>query len=644
MFGLNQASLSFADRPLLDEVSFIINKQDKIGLVGKNGAGKTTLLKCLAKLQGLDKGEVSYPQDFKIGYLPQDMDFEGGRTVWEETKTAFIQINEIQSRIESINNEIVGREDYESDEYLTLLDQLAELNEKLIHLDVDSVDAKMEQILLGLGFSSKDFVRLTDEFSGGWRMRIELAKILLEDADLLLLDEPTNHLDIESIQWLEGFLKNFQGALVLISHDRTFLDELTNRTIEISLGKIHDYKAPYTKYLQLRVERREQTLAAYENQQKEIKQTEDFINRFRAKATKAVQVQSRIKHLNKIDRIEIEEEDTAFMRFSFPPAPHSGKVILELNDIKKSYDDKLILDKVNLSLERGEKVSFVGKNGEGKSTLSRIINGEKFESGEVKLGYQVKIGYFAQNQAEILNPNKTVFQVIDDAAKGEIRTKIRSLLGSFLFQGDDVDKKVKVLSGGERARLAMCKLLLEPVNLLILDEPTNHLDIKSKEILKESLKAYDGTMIVISHDRDFLKGLTEKVYEFKDKNVKEYLGGIEYFLSKKEHDDFRSWELEKKANEPKEKELSKPSVNLYEKRKEYKKVKNKVRKLETDIERLEKEIETLNTSLKDPSLYENGDNKDLIDKWEKTNRELSLLMGDWESQIKIAEELESVLN
>ena len=485
----------FADRALFNEISFIINKQDRIGLVGKNGAGKSTMLKSLAGIQKLDGGNISYPSGLTIGYLPQDMDFIAGRTVWKETESSFGKSLQFQEKIDEINHQLSVREDYESEDYLKLLDELADLNEKLGLMGVDTMEAEIEKILIGLGFKRTDFNRQTDEFSGGWRMRIELAKILLQNSDLLLLDEPTNHLDIESIQWLEDFLKTYHGAVVLISHDRAFLDNLTNRTIEISLGRVYDYNAPYTKYLNLRQERREQELAAYTNQQKQIKDTEQFIERFRAKATKAVQVQSRIKQLNRMEKIEIEEEDTSVMRFSFPPAPHSGKVSLRIMDVSKQYDEKLIFSDVNLSIERGEKVAFVGKNGEGKSTLSRMINGEKSSSGEIELGYQVSLGYYAQNQAEILNPEKTVFETIDDAARGEIRTKIRTLLGSFLFGGEEVDKKVKVLSGGERARLAMCKLLLEPSNLLILDEPTNHLDIRSKEILKDALLRYDGTLI-----------------------------------------------------------------------------------------------------------------------------------------------------
>jgi len=646
MVGLNNATLFFADRPIFKEISFIINKQDRIGLVGKNGAGKTTLLKTFAGLQPLDSGDVSYPNDLSIGYLPQDMDFESGKTVWEETESTFSKSLKVKDQINEINHQLAVREDYESDSYLKMLDDLAELNQKLNLMGFDSLEAEMEKVLLGLGFNRSDFHRQTDEFSGGWRMRIELAKILLQKSDLLLLDEPTNHLDIESIQWLETFLDTYPGAIMLISHDRAFLDNLTKRTIEISLGKIYDYQAPYSKYKVLRKERREQELAAFNNQQKQIKDTEAFIERFRAKATKAVQVQSRIKQLDRMDKIEIEEEDTATMRFSFPPAPHSGKVTLQVNELSKKYDDQLIFSGVNFNIERGEKVSFVGKNGEGKSTLARIIQGEKPSSGKVELGYQVKIGYFAQNQAEVLDSDKTVFQTIDEAARGEVRTKIRTLLGSFLFQGDEVEKKVQVLSGGERARLAMCKLLLEPANLLILDEPTNHLDIQSKEILKDALQRYDGTLILISHDRDFLKGLTNKCYEFTSGKVKEHLGGIETFLEAKKVADFRDWEsAEKKLADDSQVGLDsgKSSKNTYKENKALKQKirtqKNKVNKLEQAISREEERLEEINQQLKEGDAFKKPNHQELIQSWEKTNKEVEKLMQAWEDAQQELEQL-----
>lgn len=636
MVGVNNAVLHFADRAIFNSISFIVNKIDRVGLVGKNGAGKSTMLKALAGIQKLDSGSISFPSELTVGYLPQDMDFISGRTVWGETETSFSKSLSIQDEIDKINTQLGVREDYESDSYMKMLDDLSDYNEKLSLLGVDTMEAEIEKILLGLGFKREDFQRQTDEFSGGWRMRIELAKILLQKSDLLLLDEPTNHLDIESIQWLEDFLGTYPGAVVLISHDRAFLDNLTNRTVEISMGKIYDYPAPYTRYLELRKERRELELAAYTNQQKQIKDTEDFINRFRAKATKAVQVQSRIKALNRLDRIEIEVEDTAAMRFSFPTAPHSGKVSLRVDSVEKKYDDKVIFSDVSFSLERGEKISLLGKNGEGKSTMSRLIIGEERDGGDIELGYQVKIGYFAQNQAEILDPEKTVFETIDEAASGDIRTKIRSLLGSFLFGGEEADKKVKVLSGGERARLAMCKLLLEPVNLLILDEPTNHLDIRSKEILKDALQRYDGTMILISHDRDFLKGLTEKIYEFSDGKVKEHLGGIDQFLLSKKSDDIKVWEGTKivKATEKKVSKSNDP--NAYQAKKDLKKKvrnqKSAVSRVEKLVSDLEKELAEVNEVLKLPDAYSKPENKELVENWPKLSEKLEQAMSQWEDE------------
>lgn len=649
MVGVNNAVLHFADRAIFNSISFIINKQDRIGLVGKNGAGKSTMLKALAGIQKLDSGAISFPTGLTFGYLQQDMDFESGRTVWEETETSFSKSLDIQNRIDEINHQLATREDYESDSYMEILDELSDLNEKLSLLGIDTMEAEIEKILIGLGFSRKDFQRQTDEFSGGWRMRIELAKILLQQSDLLLLDEPTNHLDIESIQWLEDFLDTYPGAVVLISHDRAFLDNLTNRTVEISLGKIYDYAAPYTKYLELRKERREQEMAAYTNQQKHIKEQEDFINRFRAKATKAVQVQSRIKALDRLNRIEIDVEDNAAMRFSFPIAPHSGKVSLRVEEVTKKYDGKTIFDDVSFSIERGEKIALLGKNGEGKSTMSRLIVGEGYDSGEIELGYQVKIGYFAQNQSEILDVEKTVFETIDEAATGEIRTKIRSLLGSFLFGGEESDKKVKVLSGGERARLAMCKLLLEPVNLLILDEPTNHLDIRSKEILKDALLRYDGAMILISHDRDFLKGLTEKIYEFSQGKVREHLGGIDQFLRSKKSDNIRVWESTKmvKSSEPELKSKSN-DPNAYQIKKDLKKKirtqKNVVNKVEKSVSDLESELADANEQLKLPDAYTNPKNKELVENWPKLGQQLEDSMEQWEKEEAELERLEIELN
>lgn len=640
MVGINKITLSFADRFLFNNVSFIINKQERIGLVGKNGAGKSTMLKILAGEQKADEGNISTPSDFSLGYLPQDMEFEAGRTVWEETATVFQKISSIQDRIDHINHQLVTREDYESDDYLQLLDDLSHLNEQLVLFDAANVDSSIERLLLGLGFKRSDFERQTTEFSGGWRMRIELAKILLTNADLLLLDEPTNHLDIESIQWLEDFMKTYEGAIVLISHDRAFLDNVTNRTIEISLGKVYDYKAPYTKYVQLRKERREQEIAAFNNQQKQIKDTEDFIDRFRSKATKAVQVQSRIKQLEKIDRIEIEEEDTAAMRFYFPPAPRAGKVVLNAENVGKSYGDKQIFDGVDISIVRGEKVAFVGKNGEGKSTMVKLIVSLEKYTGTIEVGHHVSIGYYAQNQSDILNGEKTLFETIDDEAKGDMRTKVRSLLGSFLFSGEDVDKKVKVLSGGERARLAFCKLLLAPINLLILDEPTNHLDLRSKEILKDALKSYDGAMIVISHDRDFLEGLTEKVYEFKDGSVNQHIGDVYEFLRTRKVDSFK--EIEKGVGSRTiKKELETPQKknkqqNDFEAKKELKRVcnslKNSIQNLEKKIAELEAVSNQLNEKLQDPEFYKSDEHAAVLKQWQENHSKLEVAMEKWENE------------
>lgn len=532
---------------MLDYVSLMVNSRDRIGLVGKNGAGKTTILRIISGLQQPSGGKLIVSGDSSIGYLPQQMIHQDGKTVYEEAMTAFSSILEMEIRIEKIGNELSHRTDYESPEYIKLIEEVSFLHERFELAGGSSLHADVEKTLLGLGFSSTDIARPTSEFSGGWRMRIELVKILLRKPDFILLDEPTNHLDIESIQWIEEFLAGYNGGVVIISHDRAFLDNVTTRTVEISLGKLTDYKVPYSKYVVLRKERREQQIAAYQNQQKSIKDTEDFIDRFRYKATKAVQVQSRIKQLNKIDRIEIEEEDKASIHIKFPPALRSGTIVVETIELSKSYGTKPVLTKIDLIIERGERVAFVGRNGEGKTTLSKIIVGELDYKGKFKLGHNVSIGYFAQNQDELMDGNKTVLESIDDIAVGDIRTKIRDILGAFLFSGEDVDKKVKVLSGGERSRLSMARLLLQPYNLLVLDEPTNHLDMRSKDILKNALKEYDGTLILVSHDREFLDGLVNKVYEFKGHKIKEFLGGIYDFLQKKKIDSFR--ELERKQGQ-----------------------------------------------------------------------------------------------
>tara|TARA_R110001592_G_scaffold61993_9_gene189452 strand:- start:3819 stop:5750 length:1932 start_codon:yes stop_codon:yes gene_type:complete len=638
MVGINELTVNFGERYLFNKVSFLINKQDRIGLVGKNGAGKSTMLKVIAGEYVADEGNVSFPADFTYGYLPQDMDFVHGRTVLEETKLVFEEVNKINDKIEEINHQLATRTDYESEEYLDLLNHLNDYNERLQFIGGFNIDGEIETILKGLGFTPKDFNRLTDEFSGGWRMRIELAKILLTKSNLLLLDEPTNHLDIESIQWLEDFLKEYPGAVILISHDKAFLDNVTNRTVEISLGKIYDYKTYYSKYLEQRQERREQQIAAYTNQQKQIADTEKFIERFRSKATKAVQVQSRIKQLDKIDRIEIEEEDNSSMRFFFPPAPRSGKVVIEARNLGKSFGDKEVFKDANFFVERGKKIAFVGKNGEGKTTMTKILVGELEHEGELVIGHNVEVAYFAQNQADELDKELTVFETIDKAAHGEIRKKVRNLLGAFMFGGEEADKKVKVLSGGERARVALCKLLLEPVNLLILDEPTNHLDIRSKEVLKDALKHYDGTLLVISHDRDFLDGLVEEMYEFKEGKVKEFLGGVYDFLKSKKVDTIREFEQVAKQVEKKEKPVSTSQLTYEEKKqldKDIRKAQNRTNNLEKKIEELEGKIEAINTRLLDPKLYSD----ELLAEYNEVKSNLDQAMVDWEESQLLEEEL-----
>jgi ATP-binding cassette subfamily F protein 3 len=531
--SINSLSVEFSAKSLFDNISYIINRKDKIALVGKNGAGKSTMLKIIAGIQKPTSGSVSVPRDTTIGYLPQHMTINDTSTVIEEVRSAFSHIDEMHSRLDAINNELATRTDYESQEYQALIETMTNLTDRVSMEESENCEAEMEKTLLGLGFLRSDFNRPTSEFSGGWRMRIELAKLLLTRPDVLLLDEPTNHLDIESIQWLENFLITKANAVVLVSHDRAFIDNVTNRTIEISLGKIYDYSVNYSKYVVLRQERLEQQMRAYQNQQKMIQETEDFIERFRYKATKSVQVQSRIKQLAKIDRIEVDEVDTSHLNLKFPPAPRSGDYPVIADNVGKAYGDHQVFDHATFTIKRGEKVAFVGKNGEGKSTLVKCIMGELPFTGNLKIGHNVKIGYFAQNQAQLLDEDITVFDTIDRVAVGDIRTKIRDILGAFMFGGEASDKKVKVLSGGEKTRLAMIRLLLEPVNLLILDEPTNHLDMKTKDILKQAIKDFNGTVIVVSHDREFLDGLVEKVYEFGGGEVKECLGGIYEFLEKK---------------------------------------------------------------------------------------------------------------
>ena len=639
MISVEKLTIDFTGTPLFEEVSFLVNPKEKIALVGKNGAGKSTMLKVFAGLQQSSGGRVSMPKDFKIGYLPQHLLVNDDKTVMDEAKTAFGDVIDTQKRVEQLTQALAERTDYESAEYTELIERLSIENERLTLMGADNMMSEIERTLIGLGFLRTDFDRPTSEFSGGWRMRIELAKILLSRPDLLLLDEPTNHLDIESIRWLEQFLATSSSSLLLVSHDRAFLDAVTTRTIEISLGQIYDYKVPYTKYVELRKERREQQLRAYENQQKMIADTEEFIERFRYKATKAVQVQSRIKALERLERIEVDLEDNSSLRLKFPPAPHSGVLPVDIEHLTKAYGDHVVLNNIDLQIHRGEKVAFVGKNGEGKSTLVKCIMQEIEHSGTMKLGHGVKIGYFAQNQASLLDENLTVFDTIDYVAVGDIRTKIRDILGAFMFGGEASEKKVKVLSGGERSRLAMIKLLLEPVNLLILDEPTNHLDMRSKDVLKEAIQAFDGTVILVSHDRDFLDGLVTKVYEFGGGKVKTHLGGIdEYLRATAESQQLTAGSQQAVvAGQPVVVEKSEGRMN-YEMRKE---VSKKIRKIERDIEGLERDIEKAETRIAEieAKFAEGETGEALLKEYEQTKHTLDTKMYEWEL---LSEEVEGL--
>lgn len=631
MISIENLTIAFSFEPLLDNISFLINRKDKIALVGKNGAGKTTLLRTIAGEQKPTSGTISYSRDLSIGYLPQQMIHAEGTTVREETRKAFKHISDIQERITSLSNQLAERTDYDSPQYQTLIDQLTHDNELLQMLGGQNFDGEMEKTLLGLGFLRTDFDRPCSEFSGGWRMRIELAKILLQSPDLLLLDEPTNHLDIESIQWLEQFLIQSRSAVLLVSHDRAFIDNVTNRTIEISLGHIYDYNVNYSHYLTLRQERHEQQVRAYENQQKMIQDTEEFIERFRYKATKAVQVQSRIKQLEKLERVEVDLEDNSRLRLKFPPAPRSGDYPVIADDVEKAFGEHVVFSHATFTIHRGEKVAFVGKNGEGKTTLVRCIMGQLPYSGTLKIGHNVKIGYFAQNQASLLDENLTVFETIDNVATGDIRTKIRDILGAFMFGGEASDKKVKVLSGGERSRLAMIRLLLEPVNLLILDEPTNHLDMRSKDVLKEALQAFDGTLIVVSHDRYFLDGLVDKVYEFGGGQVKEHLGSIYDFLQKKKIDNLQELERKTTVNNTAAQKSESEGKLSYEQQKEQqrkqRKLEKQIQETEQEISRLEAEQKRIEELLTKP---ENQTNTDLFEQYERVKHEAEQRLYEWE--------------
>ena len=629
MINAHNISVSFGGETLFDLISFRLGKGDRVGLIGKNGAGKSTLLKLIASVNQPTSGSFALEKNCKIGYLPQDLDFENGRTVLEEAYLAFEEIKKVEARQEEIHKIMEQTQDFESDSYMAVLDELTELNTRYEMIGGYLYQAQTEKILLGLGFSMTDLNAPTDTFSGGWRMRIELAKLLLKDNDVLLLDEPTNHLDIESIIWLEQFLKKFKGALVMVSHDRMFLDQVTNRTIEIVQQRIFDFKKSYSKYMLLRQELREQQQAAQKNQEKQIQQTEKLIERFRAKASKASMAQSLIKKLDKMDRIEIDPEENKRIKFEFSISKQPGKIILETNQLSKAFGEKKVHQGVNLELVRGEKIAFVGQNGQGKSTLAKILVGELESEGTVRLGHNVEIGYFAQNQATYLDGNQTVLEAAEDAATPENRTKVRDLLGAFLFPGEAVDKKVQVLSGGERNRLALCKLLLQPFNVLIMDEPTNHLDIASKNVLKEALVKFQGTLILVSHDRDFLQGLCEKVVAFKDRKVTPFLGDINAYL---EHQKLSSLkELEKKSKPFSENSSSKENdKNDFEKQKEHRGIQQKIGTLERKITVLEKEIKEIDFDL-EVNYEKTISQPNFFDSYQSKKKELEVLMGQWEA-------------
>ncbi|WP_053990099.1 ABC-F family ATP-binding cassette domain-containing protein [Mangrovimonas sp. TPBH4] len=633
MLNIHNLSISFQGEYLFEEITFKLNPGDRVGLIGKNGAGKSTMLKILSGDMEPDLGQIASDKNLSIGFLRQDIDFIQGRTVLEEAYEAFREIKALERKLEKINLEMAERTDYESESYHQLMVDLNEIQHQYEILGGYNYQGETEKILQGLGFKREDFNKLTDTFSGGWRMRIELAKLLLQNNDILLLDEPTNHLDIESIIWLEGFLKGYSGAVVIVSHDKMFLDNVTNRTIEISLGRIYDYNKPYSKFLVLRKEIKEQQLASQKNQEKQIQQTEKLIEKFRAKASKASMAQSLIKKLDRMERIEVDEDDNSVMTLNFPVSITPGKVVVEAENISKNYGDLQVLNGIDLSIERDSKTAFVGQNGQGKSTLAKIIVGEIKHEGHLKLGHNVQIGYFAQNQAEYLDGNKTVLDTMIDAANESNRSKVRDILGSFLFRGEEVDKYVRVLSGGERNRLALAKLLLQPLNVLVMDEPTNHLDIKSKNVLKEALKKFEGTLILVSHDRDFLQGLTNKVYEFKDQRIKEYLGDIDFYLEQRNVENLR--EVEKRdviKEQPKE-----TNKQSYQDQKKMKALANKLSNTEAKISQLEKEIKAIDAELAinydalvaDPSFFEN---------YQAKKDKLDTLMLDWET---IHEELDS---
>lgn len=634
MLNIHNLSISFQGEFLFEDITFKLNGGDRVGLIGKNGAGKSTMLKILSKEMQPDSGQIATDKDLKIGFLKQDIDFVFGRTVLEESYQAFEEIKTLEAKMATINTQLAERTDYESESYHDLMVELNEVQHQYEIIGGYNYQGETEKILQGLGFKREDFNKLTDTFSGGWRMRIELAKLLLQNNDILLLDEPTNHLDIESIIWLEGFLKNYSGAVVIVSHDKMFLDNVTNRTIEISLGRIYDYPKPYSKYLVLRDEIKSQQLAAQKNQQKQIEQTEKLIEKFRAKASKATMAQSLIKKLDRMDIIEVDEDDNSVMTLNFPVSVTPGKVVVEANSVSKSYGKKQVLSEVDLLIERDAKTAFVGQNGQGKSTLAKIIVGDLEHDGNLKLGHNVQIGYFAQNQAEYLDGSKTVLDTMIDAANESNRSKVRDILGSFLFRGEEVDKYVRVLSGGERNRLALAKLMLQPFNVLVMDEPTNHLDIKSKNVLKDALQRFEGTLILVSHDRDFLQGLTNTVFEFKDQHIKEYLGDIDFYLEQRNVENLR--EVEKRTVEKESPKVS--NKQSYEDQKKLKSLNNKLSNTEAKINQLEKEIKEIDVELAtnydqviaQPNFFDNYQAKkdqlfELMEIWEKITIELETL-------------------
>ena len=652
MISLDNLTVSYGGWTLFDNISFLINPKDRIGLVGKNGAGKTTLLRIITGEQQPTSGAVTINGECTIGYLPQTMRVADTTTLVEETAKAFDEVLRLEAEIESLTREIAERTDYESADYEQLLHRLNDAQDRYHILGGETRDADIEKTLLGLGFKREDFTRATSEFSGGWRMRIELAKLLLRRPSIFLLDEPTNHLDIESIQWLEEYLKNYNGAVLLISHDRAFLDNVTTRTVELSLGKITDYKVPYSKYVVLRAERRQQQLAAYENQQRMIEKTEEFIEKFRYKPTKSNQVQSRIKQLERLERLEVEEEDLATLNIKFPPAPRSGQIVAEINEAGMSFGAKHVFSGANFTIEKGDRIAFVGRNGEGKTTLARMLVGQLTPTeGSIRIGANVNIGYYAQNQDDLMDGEFTVYDTLDRVAVGDIRTRLRDILGAFLFRGEEIDKKVKVLSGGERARLAMARMMLEPRNLLVLDEPTNHMDMRSKDILKNAILKYDGTVVVVSHDREFLDGMVDKVYEFRDGGVKEYLGGIYYFLEKRKLESLQ--EIERRDPSPKSAAAKGPAKGAapdedakavpsgkasYEQRKEQEKLLRKLRRnvetIEAGLAEIEKQIAAYDAKFAAATEYNEADYRDYNDlkarydhqmhEWEKASYELEI--------------------